>query len=98
MGWIDEIEKAKNRNKSRVRAKVDWSCSATVKQNIFGCSYRGLATNACSGLQVRGRRQVLPASVRSRLGLKNVAKYSRSGITVARSANSTQNRSIPSFS
>ncbi len=45
-GWIDEIEKAKNRNKSRVRAKVEHVFG--VIKNIFGfrkVRYRGLAKN-----------------------------------------------------
>jgi IS5 family transposase len=45
-GKINEIEKAKNRNKSRVRAKVDHVFG--VIKNIFGfrkVRYRGLAKN-----------------------------------------------------
>jgi transposase, IS5 family len=45
-GRIDEIEKAKNRNKSRVRAKVEHVFG--VMKNIFGfrkVRYRGLAKN-----------------------------------------------------
>jgi IS5 family transposase len=46
-GWIDEIERAKNRNKSRVRARVE-HVFAVVKR-LWGFSkvrYRGLAKNA----------------------------------------------------
>jgi len=45
-GRINEIEKAKNRNKSRVRAKVEHVFG--VIKNIFGfrkTRYRGLAKN-----------------------------------------------------
>jgi len=45
-GQINEVEKAKNRNKSRVRAKVE-HVFAVIK-NIFGfrkVRYRGLAKN-----------------------------------------------------
>jgi transposase, IS5 family len=45
-GRIDEIEKAKNRNKSRVRAKVEHVFG--VMKNIFGfrkVRYRGVAKN-----------------------------------------------------
>jgi IS5 family transposase len=45
-GQINEIEKAKNRNKSRVRAKVEHVFG--VIKNIFGfrkVRYRGLAKN-----------------------------------------------------
>ena len=45
-GNINEIEKAKNRNKSRVRAKVEHVFG--VIKNIFGfrkVRYRGLAKN-----------------------------------------------------
>jgi transposase, IS5 family len=45
-GQINEIEKAKNRNKSRVRAKVEHVFG--VIKNVFGfrkTRYRGLAKN-----------------------------------------------------
>ena len=46
-GWIDEVQRAKNRNKSRVRARVE-HVFAVVKR-LWGFSkvrYRGLAKNA----------------------------------------------------
>jgi IS5 family transposase len=46
-GVVDEIERAKNRTKSKVRAKVEHSIG--VIKRVFGFSkvrYRGLAKNA----------------------------------------------------
>lgn len=46
-GWIDEFERAKNRNKSRVRARVEHVFA--VLKRLWGFSkvrYRGLAKNA----------------------------------------------------
>ena len=45
-GWVNEVEKAKNRTKSQVRAKVEHSIG--VIKRIFGFAkvrYRGLAKN-----------------------------------------------------
>ena len=46
-GWIDEVQRAKNRNKSKVRARVEHVFA--VLKRLWGFSkvrYRGLAKNA----------------------------------------------------
>ena len=45
-GAVDEVEKRKNRNKSRVRAKVEWPFR--ILKRVFGfvkVRYRGLKKN-----------------------------------------------------
>ncbi len=69
---VSEAEKAKNRNKSRARAKVEHVFG--VIKNLFGfrkVRYRGLAKNldrpevtaALANLYLDGKRAALPASI-----------------------------------
>ena len=47
-GIVDEVERAKNRTKSKVRARVEHSIGVIKRVFGFAKVYRGLNKNACS--------------------------------------------------
>jgi IS5 family transposase len=61
-GEVDEIEKRKNRTKSRVRAKVEWSFR--ILKRVFGYTkvrYRVVVKNHHWHLAAFGKRHFLAA-------------------------------------